>query len=392
MQAAHDDSPQTSFTSEPISRIQSLDRIRGFAILGILILNIQAMAAPYHAYSTPYWNQSNASFWEVIAFQFVFFLFDGRFMAMLSMLFGAGLLIQLDSQTKRKVSSRLIWLMLFGFVHGVFLWMGDILLFYGLCGFILIQTQFNKLSIKQLLKRVLAVMSILIFLLIIFYFGMIMLLSEGETLGVVISEYERIIQISIWTAPYVYQIKQQAIEYAWLFVDPSSYFLVMFCMLLGTLLYRMDFYKNGLPKNSVLAVVVLAMVCSFIPAYLVHKYHYLDRSVVEYYSIFKLIGTILMAIIYSHIFIKLSQQNRIAKWFENAGKLALTLYISQSIAMLLLFRVVMVQWYATLNRVEVLVIALLFIVCQLIFSQIYFKYFKQGPIEWVWRMLVKKTS
>ena len=116
-------------------RIQSLDIIRGIAILGILIMNIQSFSMPGSAYSNPMafgdLNGVNKWVW-VISHVFA----DMKFMNIFSILFGAGIiLVTSKSEIKTGKSAvlhykRTIWLLIIGLFHAHLIWYGDILVIY----------------------------------------------------------------------------------------------------------------------------------------------------------------------------------------------------------------------------------------------------------------------
>ena len=123
-------------------RIASLDVLRGFAVLGILVMNIQAFAMPMAAYFNPtaYGDLSGVNFFTwLVSYLFV----DQKFLSMFSLLFGAGICLFADRVEARSGRSaglhyrRMFWLLLFGLVHAYFLWSGDILVTYALCGSVL---------------------------------------------------------------------------------------------------------------------------------------------------------------------------------------------------------------------------------------------------------------
>ena len=119
-------------------RIQSLDIIRGIAILGILIMNIQSFSMPGSAYSNPMafgdLNGINKWVW-IISHVFA----DMKFMNIFSILFGAGIiLVTSKSEMKTGKSAvlhykRTIWLLIIGLFHAHLIWYGDILVTYALC-------------------------------------------------------------------------------------------------------------------------------------------------------------------------------------------------------------------------------------------------------------------
>jgi len=121
------------------SRIASLDVLRGFAVLGILVMNIQSFSMIGAAYMNPlaYGDMTGAN-------RLVWFLShlltDMKFMAIFSMLFGAGVVLMSERRAAAGKPAagihyrRMLGLMLFGALHGYLLWHGDILFTYAVCG------------------------------------------------------------------------------------------------------------------------------------------------------------------------------------------------------------------------------------------------------------------
>lgn len=115
-----------------------LDFLRGIAVLGILAINV-----------TGFWGPSLATFSPVIPaaepgaagwFGFAFVVFEGKMRALFSLLFGASMVLFAQSAERRGLNPdlaqlrRLLWLVVFGYLHFALLWWGDILLPYALCG------------------------------------------------------------------------------------------------------------------------------------------------------------------------------------------------------------------------------------------------------------------
>lgn len=124
------------------SRLPSLDVIRGLAVLGILLMNIEEMATPKAAWDYPpliSWTGADQAVWwlrDVLA--------KGTMRGLLSLLFGAGFILMTTREGRADVGvadafvRRNVWLVLFGLVHGyLLLWPGDILLIYGVVGLFL---------------------------------------------------------------------------------------------------------------------------------------------------------------------------------------------------------------------------------------------------------------
>jgi len=135
------------------ARIAPLDMLRGFALLGILVMNIQSFAMIDAAYDNPtaYGDLTGANWWV----WFLGHLFtDQKMYGIFSMLFGAGILL-MTSRAEARGSSlglhyrRMMWLILFGLLHAHLLWPGDILYTYGVCG--LLVYLFRRRSVRTLL-------------------------------------------------------------------------------------------------------------------------------------------------------------------------------------------------------------------------------------------------
>jgi uncharacterized protein len=120
-------------------RIVTLDVIRGFAVCGILIMNIVSMGAPGYAYVDPnYYGGAHGA--DIAAWAVAYVLADGKMRALFTMLFGASLLLITDAAEDRTPGparvhyARMFWLFVFGMLHAWFVWYGDILVEYAICG------------------------------------------------------------------------------------------------------------------------------------------------------------------------------------------------------------------------------------------------------------------
>ena len=134
--------PSAQTAPQPVAekeRIVSIDALRGFALLGILYMNIQAFSMVSAAYMNPtaYGDLHGANYAVWLAGHL---LADLKFMSIFSMLFGAGIFLMtshVEAAGRRPAPlhyRRMGWLMLFGLLHGSLLWYGDILYDYALCG------------------------------------------------------------------------------------------------------------------------------------------------------------------------------------------------------------------------------------------------------------------
>jgi uncharacterized protein len=118
-------------------RISALDSIRGFGLLGILLLNICAFGLPVAAYANPLpaGGSTGLNLWT---WCFISVAADGKMRAIFSMAFGASVYLLIERLTRKGAAidaadihyRRMLWLLLFGMIHGYCIWLGDILFAY----------------------------------------------------------------------------------------------------------------------------------------------------------------------------------------------------------------------------------------------------------------------
>lgn len=123
-------------------RIVAIDILRGFALLGILLMNMSSYAMPGMAYFNPT-VYGGDELWNRLIFSLNPIFADQKMMALFSMLFGASVLLVTNNMEKKGESSlwfyysRNAWLLVFGLIHSILFWEGDVLVIYALCSFIL---------------------------------------------------------------------------------------------------------------------------------------------------------------------------------------------------------------------------------------------------------------
>jgi uncharacterized protein len=133
----------------------SLDAMRGFAVMGILAMNIIGFAMPEWAYVTPaaYGTDTLA---DQISWAFSFIFMDGKMRGLFSLLFGASMVLIIDRATANGESAaqvhyrRMAWLALFGLAHYFFIWFGDILFLYAIIG--MVAFRFRNWAPERLIK------------------------------------------------------------------------------------------------------------------------------------------------------------------------------------------------------------------------------------------------
>lgn len=383
------------------NRILSLDLLRGVALLGILLMNIQSFTMPGAAYLNPlaFGDLTGGNYGVWLASHV---LADQKFMAIFSMLFGAGMLIFTNNLSAKGKPERPLhfrrmgWLLLFGLIHGYVFWYGDILFSYALCGFILFF--FRNRSVRSLL--IIAGILLLIGSLLNIATGMaIATLPEKALAGILESWKPESAMIAAEIAAY-HGGFFSAFAYRWeetLFMQ-TYVFLTLFVwratgmMLLGMALYKSGFFSLQWTRNAYLKLIIWGAVIGFsLIGYGLMKHH--EHAFHVQYSMFignqfNYWGSVLIALSYASIvmlWVRSGKLKRLQQRLCAVGKMAFSNYILQTL--IGVFFAIGLSMFGDLSRMAQLGIVLGVWALQLLLSPVWLQHFRYGPLEWVWRGL-----
>jgi len=149
--------------SDDSMRIDALDFLRGLAVMGILLANMAAIGLPLAAQLNPFALEGQGPL-DLAAWLFNFLLVDGKFRALFAMMFGASMLLVMESAEldgRDGVAAhrrRMLWLLAFGVAHHLLLWPGDILLPLALAG--LLATGLARFDTLTLVKWALGLLAL----------------------------------------------------------------------------------------------------------------------------------------------------------------------------------------------------------------------------------------
>lgn len=150
-----------SATADP-SRFETLDFLRGAAVMGILVANLPAFGLPEAAYFSPAaWGGTAPA--DVAAWFVTYVLIEGKMRGLFSLLFGASMLLVIQRAESAGQSGaaahlrRMAWLFAIGCLHLYGLWSGDILAHYALCGAVALL--FVRLSVRALMAAALCLIA-----------------------------------------------------------------------------------------------------------------------------------------------------------------------------------------------------------------------------------------
>jgi len=407
-------------------RIHAVDVLRGFALLGILVMNIYAFAMPFAGYQSPLPCGGDSKL-DLGTWYVTHILFDQKMMSIFSMLFGAGLVLMArradakDQKFGRFYYRRLLWLLMFGLVHAYLLWVGDILFFYGICGMLLFP--FRKLSARTLIITGICLMLVAppVSTAMGFMFGWM----RGE-----VREAHRRIEAEEELEPYHRdlmanwdemrkgmdpppkeirrQIKAHQGSYNEIFMErlPALIWmqtiLLVFSlgwritglMMLGMGLMKAGVFSAGRTRGFYLKLVALGYCVGFLLVGI--SAFDLTRTGWDFVHMFKIgmywnyFGSVFVAL--GHVgMVMLVFQSGTLGWLREAlsavGRMAFTNYLMHTLICTTIFYGYAFGQFGRIDRFALMGIVLAIWILQLALSPLWLRHFKFGPAEWLWRSL-----
>lgn len=369
-------------------RIFSLDIMRGFAILGIFLVNMISFHSPF-LYIDPmkWWNDTLSK----AAYSFIDIFAQASFYPLFSMLFGYGLVILMERSQRKQVNfymiaiRRLFLLLLIGMIHAFFIWHGDILINYGVLGFILLLLL--KLSGKGLMITGLLLYVIPnIFLTLLLAIGMLFAPEEEWS---PYDEQSAADSIEVYSQGSFTEITEQRAR-DWYEVNNLEFFFfsltyILPLFMLGAGAAKLKWLENFERYRKRLFFIMLV---SGITGIIIKVLPYLfDRNIAMDY-IQDIFGGPLLSIAYAFIIVFLVNRKQTALFLSPlaaVGKMSLSNYLFQSLVSTFIFYSYGLGFYGKISLFEGTILALAIYVVQASGSFIWMKHFYYGPLEWLWR-------
>lgn len=426
-------SPRYALPLQQSERIQIIDSLRGIALCGILLMNIPYFGMPWmwdfdlrlrNEFSGPNYY----TWWIVRLF------FEGTMRGFFSLLFGAGCILLLERLEKRPPDGvspadiyyrRLLWLLVFGFIDAnLFLWNGDVLLVYALGGLLLYPFRHARPRLlliiaivalgigtfkgttqlyQQKNKRIKGEQALAL------EKQKIKLTEKQEKEKKAWEEYKKEHspaelskkakeEIKAFQGGFVSVLKHiypRNVEFQKMSVYGFFFWDLMVCFFLGMYLYRTGVltgaktisfywklmlagYLTGLPINywQLSTALQLEFDTTRLP----------DAVYISWYEIRRILVLMghmgLLMLVY-----KYGAAKGFLKMMAAVGQMAFTNYLMQSILCGFIFYGVGLRWYGALERYQLYLITAGVWAFQVTASNIWLKYFRFGPFEWLWRSL-----
>ncbi len=393
-----------------MKRIVSIDVLRGFALLGILLMNVVSFAYPYAAYFNP--NAYDETMLNTVVFSINHVLFDQKMMGLFSLLFGASLMLiaSVLAEKGRKVLgvyySRTFWLLVIGLFHSIFIWEGDVLTVYAVCGLFLYWCRNWSVMVQFTAGMLLFLAPAMLQLILQFD-----IMALGEADSAMLAE---IWQPATQTIAKEIALRQSSyLEQLAAVISPnqpmaatlagelfySSFYVEVFGRAAGMMLIGMALYTSGVLTNRksllfykrLLVIgfgVGLPLTSWGLWQYIQHDWHHLYSSVGgrvwnNLATGFTVAGYIGLVMLWNQSQLWSGLRERL----QAVGRMALTNYIMHSLLGLLIFNGVGLGLFAQLNRLEQFGFVIGVWVLQLVLSPWWLARFRYGPLEWCWRCL-----
>jgi uncharacterized protein len=384
-------------------RIETLDVLRGFGLLGILAMNIRAMALPMSSYMYPYglfeYEGANRA-----AYLFTSVVFDLKMMGLFSMLFGVGVLLYSAKTTEQGRPPRglwlrrMFWLLVIGLVHAYLIWGGDILVPYALCG-ILVLWWVRRLPAWALAAGAAAFLTV--GALLTFGHGLAWenmseadRAQEAEMMMPTAAQARE--HLALMLGGYVEGVRSRGPD---VFMFQTLFFALFFfwrcggMMLLGMALYKWGFLDGRRPLRDYIVVLAtclpagLALAGFGVSELERVRYALPERAAID---VWNYVGAVLASVGYAAALVFIVNRRVLAglrKSLAAVGQMAFSNYLFHSLITSLIFLGWGFGWAGRFDYANQLVIVGGIWAFQLVASPVWLRHFRFGPAEWLWRSL-----
>lgn len=370
-------------------RVDEIDIIRGFALFGVLLVNLTMIdATQFSMGNIPY---SNLSGLEYISAWAIRLLAQGKFYTIFSFLFGLGFYYFLGKENSdvamNRFSKRLYALLCLGILHTVFIWYGDILHVYALAGFFLIKSK-NKSDFVLLRNMI---------LLFVFSTTLIVLASQfgGSEMSEMASDALIAYQQNSYSKMVTYRIQNEVPIGIFNLIVVIPKVLVLFYA--GYYVGRKGWFDHlEAQRKRIIKYCVISGSIFGISLIMILVLSHLD-SLIGYKGliIFEELSTLGGSVFYMTIILLMAQKEKLKKMLmplSNLGKMALTNYLIQTIFWTSVVNGYGLGYFGQIPYYAYFPLALGFIATQIVISNLWLSKFSQGPVEKLWRMVYRGKS
>ena len=371
-------------------RIISLDMMRGFAILGIFLVNMLTFHSPYPNFDPYEWWSGTA---DKAIYTFIDIFVQASFYTLFSLLFGYGLVIMWERSKLRGATfgwigvRRLSFLLMIGMLHAFFIWHGDILITYAIMGFAF-------LLFIRMTGRNLMITGILLYIIPNLLVSLLLFISLLVAPAEEITVYEPALAemaMQVYQNGSFAEITAQRIS-DWyetnnLATLPFMFISIFPLFLIGGGAAKLKWLeKTKEHKKFLIWIACLSLVFGIIFKFL--PYILGKNFATEYVQ--DIFGGPLLAIGYGLTIALAIEKNAIRKLLtplSYVGKLSMSNYLFQSIASTLIFYNYGLGLYGEISVMTGTLMVVFIYILQIAVSRLWISNYYYGPVEWIWRSI-----
>lgn len=383
----------------PSQRQPGVDALRGFALLGILVVNIASFASAYFGVGLP--DPLGQSLFERSAVLLRALIFESKFYLLFSFLFGYSFTLQLQATQRAgtsfepRMGRRLAMLCLLGVVHGVLLYHGDILLTYGLLGAVLLMLY--RHSDRWLLRCAVALILGPALLWAVFAW-LLSFVPDAADLRAAYAEADRALAAYRGTGSsiidqHIHTMRRSAWSVLLVYMPG-----VLAMLLAGCVAGRHRLLADGVVHRALLRRVLFWGLAVGLPGAAFYACTALRTSgvvrEVQGLSISLMTAPFLSAAYASGLMLLFTTARggrALADLLAPAGRMALTNYLMQSLVCAWLFLAYGLRWMGSVSPSASIGIACVIFALQLVLSRWWMGRFAYGPVEWLLRAVTHRA-
>ena len=397
------------------ARIATLDAVRGFAVMGILLLNIVDFAMPGYAYVDPnYYGGATGANWWTWAINYV--LFDGKMRGLFTMMFGASTVLIAEAALAKGESparvhyARMASLFVIGMVHAYLIWAGDILVLYAICGAVIFALW--RLRARALLAIGIALLVIKLALGMIGYVEVGRVETAAHAPGATPAQMHEWVETRDAIAPppetaaddlkayrgsWV-EANRARMAFAWQMqtvINPISIPDTLALMAIGMALFRLGFFSGRWSRTSYRRVILfgIAALPFYVPLVLwIEKTRFSPVTLLATEAIHLSILRPFVSLAWASaviLFLQSGTLTWLVRRLAATGRMAFSNYLGTSILCTLMFNGYGLGWFGDLARWQLYPVVIGVWALMLLWSKPWLDHFRYGPLEWVWRSLAR---
>jgi len=398
-------------------RLRTLDAVRGFAVMGILLLNINGLAMPDYAEVDPsFYGGADGANWWTWAIAYV--IGDGKMRGLFTMMFGASTVLiavrAFDNEQRPALVhyARMATLFVFGMVHAYLIWAGDILVLYSLAGGVaFIGWRTHPRLLLMIGMGLLAYKAgDGLFAWNHLETGRIAAATgKGNTVAAAdwrefakasaIDPNGAAKEVAAYRGSYAEALRSRTTTAVFFqtVINRIAFIDTLGLMLIGMALFRWGFFSGEWPRRWywIAAGAVPLLWAAYVPlvAWLSNT-RWTPLTMVATESIQLTLLRPFLSLGYAAAVILFVQSGRIA-WLADrlvaTGRMAFSNYLGTSVVLTLFFNGYGLGWYGYLDRWQCLIVVAVVWALMLAWSKPWLDRFAYGPFEWLWRSAARGT-